>query len=160
MNRSALFLSLLLAAAPAAASQAAAVADVRVTIGPELREKGEEYGQRDLDRLAAELEADVEKALAQRGRLTGGTLELVLVDAKPSRPTFEQMGRTPGLSMQSVSNGGATIEGVEITADGARRPVKYSWYETDIRWGRAKTVWTDAEHAFDRFARQYADGKR
>lgn len=160
MKRSALYLSLLLAAGSASA-QPAGVADVRVTIGPELQEKAGDYGERDLQRLAADLEADVEKALVARGRLGGESrLELVLTDARPSRPTFEQMARRPGLDMRSVSNGGAAIEGEEIGPDGRRRPVKFSWYETDIRWARGKAVWTDAEHAFDRFARQYADGKR
>lgn len=158
MKRSALFLSLLLAAGPAMAQGAP---DVTVSIGPELQQKAKEYGEKDLQRLAADLEADVEKAIASSGRLAPGSrLELVLTDAKPSRPTFTQMSRTPGLDMRSVYNGGATIEGVEIAADGARRPVRYSWYENDIRWGRAKTVWTDAESAFDWFARQYAAGKR
>ena len=160
MKRSALYLSLLLAAGPAVA-QPAGIGDVRVTIGPELQEMAEDYGERDLQRLAADLEADVEKALVARGRLGGdGRLELVLTDARPSRPTFEQLARRPGLNMRSVSNGGAAIEGEEVGPDGQRRAVKFSWYETDIRWARGKTVWTDAEHAFDRFARQYAEGKR
>ncbi len=158
MTRSALYLSLLLAAAPAAA--AAQVADVSVRIGPELQKKADELGQRDLDRLAAELEADVEKAVARSGRATEGRLELVLTDAKPSRPTFEQMARKPGLSMQSVANGGAALEGVEILPDGTQRPVTFSWYESDIRWASGRAVWTDAERAFDIFARQYAEGKR
>ncbi|HYE43849.1 MAG TPA: hypothetical protein VEA15_10690 [Caulobacteraceae bacterium] len=160
MKRTALYLSLLLAAGSAAA-QPAGVADVRVTIGPELQEKAKDYGERDLQRLAADLEADVEKALVARGRLGGGArLDLVLTDARPSRPTFEQMAQRPGLDMRSVSNGGATIEGEEIGPDGQRRPVSFSWYESDIRWAGAKSVWTDAEHAFGRFARQYAEGKR
>lgn len=159
MKRSALLLSMLLAAGPAFAQGAAP--DVSVSIGPELQEKAKEYGERDLQRLAAELEADVEKALAASGRLPEGSrVELVLTDARPSRPTFEQMARTPGLDMRSVYNGGAAIRAVEITPSGERREVSYSWYENDIRWGRAKTVWTDAETAFDRFARDYARGRR
>ena len=158
MTRSALYLSLLLAAAPAAA--AAQAADVRVSIGPELQEKADELGRRDLERLAAELEAEVEQAVARSGQAADGRLELVLTDARPSRPTFEQMARKPGLSMQSVANGGAALEGVEIRPDGTRRPVKFSWYESDIRWASGRAVWTDAERAFDIFARQYAAGKR
>jgi len=157
MTRSALFLSLLLAAAPAAA--AAQVTDVSVRIGPELAEKADELGQRELDRLAAELEADVERAVAQHGGRPG-RLELVLTDARPSRPTFEQMARKPGLSMESVYNGGAAIEGVEVGEDGSRRPVKFSWYENDIRFAQGRATWTDAQKAFDMFARQYAGGRR
>lgn len=157
MIRSALALSLILAAAPAAVC--AQASDVVVTIGPELQQKARDLGQRDLDRLTRELEAGIERAVARSGRGSGGRLELVLTDARPSRPTFEQMARRPGLSMESVSNGGAAFEGVEIAPDGSRRAVRFSWYETDIRWAGARTTWTDAHKAFQMFARRYADGK-
>jgi len=157
MNRPALVLSLLLAAAPAAVS--AQATDVRVTIGPELAQKARDLGQRDLDRLARDLEVDIERAVARSGRGSGGTLELVLTDARPSRPTFQQMARRPGLSMESVSNGGAAFEGVEIAPDGSRRQVSFRWYETDIRWAQSRTTWTDAHRAFQMFARRYADGR-
>jgi len=158
MTRQALILSLFLAAAPAAAS--AQATDVVVRIGPELQAKARDLGQRDLDRLARELEAGVERAVARSGRGDGGRLELTLVDVRPSRPTFEQMARRPGLSMESVSNGGAALEGVEIGADGRERPVRFSWYESDIRWAHARGTWSDAHRAFQMFARQYADGRR
>lgn len=157
MIRHALVLSLLLAAAPATAS--AQATEVTVTIGPELQARARDLGQRDLDRLARELEVDVERAVARSGRGTGGRLELVLTDARPSRPTFEQMARRPGLSMESVSNGGAAVEGVEIRPDGSERRVRFSWYETDIRWAKARGTWTDVHHAFQMFARRYAGGK-
>lgn len=157
MTRSALLLSLILAAAPAAAS--AQATDVTVTIGAALQARARDLGQRDLDRLARDLELDIERAVARSGRGTGGRLELVLTDARPSRPTFEQMARRPGLSMESVSNGGAAFEGVEIRPDGSERRISFSWYETDIRWARSRATWTDAHHAFQRFARRYADGK-
>jgi hypothetical protein len=159
MIRSALALSLLLAAAAPAAVSAPA-ADVRVTIGPELARQARDLGQRDLDRLATDLENDIERAVARSGRNVGGRLDLVLTDVRPSRPTFEQMARRPGLSMESVSNGGAAFEGVETGPDGATRQVRFSWYETDIRWAHARTTWSDAHRAFQMFARQYAQGKR
>jgi len=158
MIRPALFLTLLLAAAAPAAVQAQA-SDVHVSIGPALQEKARDLGQRDLDRLASDLEASVQRAVAQRGG-GAGRLELTLTDAQPSRPTFEQMAHRPGLSMESVSNGGATLDGVEIAPDGTRRPVHFAWYETDIRWAQSRATWTDAHKAFDLFARRYAAGKR
>jgi hypothetical protein len=159
MTRSALLLSLALAlAAPAAAD--AQASDVNVVIGPELQDKARDLGQRDLDRLAADLEASVERAVSRTGRGAGGRLELTIVDATPSRPTFEQMAHRPSLDMRSVANGGATIEGVEISPDGDRRPVRFSWYEDDIRWASGRATWTDTHKAFDIFARQYATGKR
>lgn len=159
MTRPALLLTLLLAAAAPAAVQAQA-AEVHVVIGPELQEQARELGQNDLDRLTADLEAAVEKAVARSGKgVDGVRLELTLVDAKPSRPTFEQMARRPGLDMRSVSNGGATIEGFEIRPDGERRSVEFSWYESDIRWAESRTTWTDAHRAFDLFASRYAKGR-
>lgn len=151
-------LALVLAAAPAAVS--AQVSDVHVVLGPEVVKQALDLGQRDLDRLTAELETTVERAVARSGRSHGGRLELTLTDVRPSRPTFEQMARRPGLSMDSVSNGGAALEGVEIAADGTRRPVRFSWYENDIRWAGARATWSDTHRAFDIFARQYAAGKR
>ena len=158
MTRTALALSLLLAATAPAAVNAQAT-EVRVTIGPELQEKARDLGQRDLDRLATSLENDIERAVARSGRGAGGRLDLVLTDARPSRPTFEQMARRPGLSMESVSNGGAAFEGVETRPDGSTREVKFSWYETDIRWAQSRTTWHDTERAFQIFAKRYADGK-
>jgi hypothetical protein len=155
MIRTALALSLILDAAPVVGHTQAS--DVRVTIGPELARKAERLGRRDIDRLAAELEASVEQAV---GRGDGGALELVLTDAVPSRPTFEEMARRPGLDMRSVANGGATIDGVEIGPDGTRRPIHFAWYEDDIRWASARATWTDTHKAFRLFARQYASGRR
>ena len=151
-------LTLVLVAAPAGVS--AQASDVHVVLGPKLVKDARALGQRDLDRLTAELERTVERAVAQSGRANGGRLELTLTDVRPSRPTFEQMARRPGLSMDSVSNGGAALEGVEISADGTRRPVRFSWYESDIRWAGARATWSDTHRAFDLFARQYAQGKR
>jgi hypothetical protein len=129
---------------------------VSVTIGPELQAKAsEKYGVREVERLADSLRRDVERALAKRG---GGRAELVLVDAKPNRPTFKQMSDKPGLSFQSFGIGGATIEGRIVTADGRETPFTYRWYESDIRNVMPTSTWGDAERAFDRAARRIARG--
>ncbi|HYF22207.1 MAG TPA: hypothetical protein VD929_02310 [Caulobacteraceae bacterium] len=158
MKTFALSAALIFSAAAAHAAAAGPVADVTVSIGPGLREKAEVYGARDLQRLAAELEADVETALAREGRLgqDGGRLELVLADAVPTRPTFEQMSDRTELSMQSFGTGGATIEGRFVHADGSSEPVAFRWYENDIRWSQNAGTWSDAERAFELFARDFA----
>lgn len=150
----------LLTAASAAAAQGPQIAEVRVTIGAKLA-KNSDYGARDLDRLAADLDRSVEQALRRAGRLSpdGGRLELVLEDVRPNRPTFEQMNKRPGLSLQSIAVGGAEISGVESFTDGSSRPVSFRWYENDIREARGSATWTDAERAFDMFARKYAGGR-
>ena len=153
-------LSLLTAAFALAASTAlAAPAAVSVTVGPKLQEKAaKDYGVRDVERLAASLQKDVEQSLARSGRYADSRVELTLVDAKPNRPTFKQLGDTPGLSMQSFGVGGAEIAGRVIAADGAVQPVSYRWYETDIRQAYGDWVWSDAQWTFQRFARRLGRG--
>ena len=152
---------LLPAALALAFSATAAIAQpaVIVTVGPELHAKAEKtYGVREVDRLAADLQATVERRLARAGALEGARVELVLVDAKPNRPTFKQLGDTPGLSMQSLGIGGARIEGRVVSADGSVRPIAYRWYENDIREAIGSTTWSDANWTFDRFAHRLAKG--
>ncbi|HWA61346.1 MAG TPA: hypothetical protein VG939_08220 [Caulobacteraceae bacterium] len=151
--------SIILAAALAVAGAAAAQppANVTVAIGPELQAKASLYGQRDLDQLADELRHDVERALARSHQNV--QLKLVLADAKPNRPTFKQLGDTPGLSMQSFGVGGATIEGVATRPDGSTEPVHYRWYESDIRQARHNSTWGDAGWTFQQFADNVAHGR-
>ena len=144
-----------------AAQAAPAITSVSVTIGPTLQAKAADYGQRDLDALAADLKRIVERATGNGDQVGAGgaQLRLVLADAKPNRPTFTQLGHTPGLSMESFGLGGARIEGELVSADGTSQPVGYSWYETDIRQSRYQTTWGDADLTFDQFADRVAHGK-
>lgn len=144
----------------ASAEPLSTVSSVQVTIGPDLAKKAaEDYGVRDVDRLAASLQADVERELRRTGLLAGGRVELVLIDAKPNRPTFKQLGDRPGLSYQSFGIGGLAVEGKAISIDGDVTPIRYSWYESDIHDSRIGGTWADAEHAIDRFAFQLGRGK-
>lgn len=136
-----------------AAPALAAEPQVTVTYGPKLEKKLDEYGVRDVDRLAEELRQSVLKVAARTQTLDGARIDLVLEDAVPNRPTFQQMSDKPGLSYESFGVGGASISGRVTLADGARRPVSYRWYETDIRWAWPSGTWSDAEQTFDRFAR-------
>jgi hypothetical protein len=137
----------------------AAPPSVSVTIGPDLQKKAEDsYGVREVRHLADDLRASVEKRLAKAGAHDGDRVELTLVDAKPNRPTFEQLGHTPGLSYESFGVGGATIEGRIVRADGSTQPVSFRWYETDIRQVYGYSTWHDAMWTFDRFAGRLARG--
>ena len=143
-----------------ASAALAAPASVTVTVGPELQKKAvEEYGVRDVDRLATELRKDVERELGRTGAYDGATIELTLVDAVPNRPTFKQLSDTPGLSLRSFGIGGAKIEGQAIAPGGAVTPLKYSYYEPDIRQTWANSTWFDAQWTISRFADQLAKGK-
>jgi hypothetical protein len=147
----------LLAGAPTQAS--AAPASVHVTIGADLQKQAEKtYGVRDINDLARDLERNVTRALTKSGAYDGARIELTLVDAKPNRPTFKQMGDKPGLSFQSHGIGGARIEGKAIAPDGTVTPLKYSWYESDIRQTYAYSTWHDAQDTFGRFAYRLARG--
>ena len=139
-----------------AAPAFAAEPEVTVSYGPQLQKKIEEYGARDVDRLAEDLRLSVLKEAAASPALDGARIALVLEDVVPNRPTMQQMSDKPGLSYESFGIGGASISGTVTTADGASRPVSYRWYESDIRWAWPAGTWRDAEQTFDRFARSLA----
>jgi hypothetical protein len=154
--------TLALAAAALMASATAALAApaaVTVSVGPELQEKADDYGQRELTYLADRLRTTVERSLARSGALQDARIELVLVDARPNRPTFEQLRDTPGLSMESIGIGGAEIGGRIVRADGSETPVAYRWYETDIRQAIGSATWSDAMTSFQRVAHRLSKGE-
>ncbi|MDG2527139.1 hypothetical protein [Caulobacter endophyticus] len=158
---------ILIAAATAAFPPVAALADtpavaqVEVSIGPDLAAKADKLGAREFDYLARDLKRTVERRLTRSGGLTasGGRLNLVIDDATPNRPTPAQLTSKPGLSMESFGNGGARISGEYVTADGVSTPIRYHWYEQDIWQAQYRATWTDANIAFDQLARRIEDGR-
>ena len=149
-----------LAAASIAMAQPTGAPAVNVTLGEDLLEEVDELGQRDVDLQVADLTRTVEQTLARRGALQGATINLVLTDLKPNRPTIQQASDRPGLSIiDSVSIGGATIEGEVITADGQTLPVKFDRYSTNITEVFGFSTWHDAGRAFDRLANNLAAGR-
>ena len=147
---------LAVAASPALADPAS----VSVTLGPDLQEKVDELGERDVRRQADRLAEVVRRALARSGDLDGARINLVLTDLKPNRPTFEQMAERPGLDPhRSVSIGGAAIEGQITTADGQVLPVKYDWFSNSIAEVRGYSTWQDADRASERLASRLVDGR-
>jgi hypothetical protein len=145
-------------AAPAAVQANASAADVTVSVGPALQKKTKSYGAREVDQLRKDLERQVERAVA-RSASPVARVDVVLEDATPNRPTFNQLGRTTGLSMHSVGIGGARMSGTVHTTDGRQLPFRYGWYETDIRNEIGATTWSDAYRAFGMLASRVARGK-
>jgi hypothetical protein len=138
----------------------AAPASVDVTVGPELQKKAaDDYGVREVNDLARDLQSTISHRLAKSAAYEGARIELTLVDAKPNRPTMQQMGATTGLSMRSFGIGGAEIAGRAIAPDGTVTPISYKWYETDIRQARTRSTWGDAQTAFERVAFRLAKGQ-
>ncbi|OGN50461.1 MAG: hypothetical protein A2352_10085 [Caulobacterales bacterium RIFOXYB1_FULL_67_16] len=157
MRKLAFFAPLAATLAVAALAQAQNPA-VNVTIGPDLQRQVEKLGDREVNEQIAALQVEVADALAKR--YPGATANLVLVDLKPNRPTFEQIRQTPGLDpIRSVSIGGAAIKGEIVTADGQAIPVQFSYFSDNIRdvWGYS--VWRDADRAFERFGDQIERGR-
>lgn len=143
-------------AAPAMAEPAM----ISVSLGPDLQDKTDELGPREVQEQADRLAELVGRALAREGDLEGARVELVLTDLRPNRPTFQQMADRPGLDgHRSRSIGGATIEGQITTADGRTVPVRYDWYSSNLGDVRGINTWADAERAYRRLAGNLADGR-
>lgn len=145
-----------LLAAPAFADPAA----VNVTIGPDLLDRADELGQRDVEEQAEHLADVVRRTLARRGALDDAEINLTLTDLRPNRPTMQQMADTPGLDgMRSISTGGATITGHVTTADGLVHPVQYDWYSNSLADVRGFSTWQDADRVYRRLADNLAGGR-
>jgi len=119
------------------------------------------YGDRDIERLTERLESKLEKKFANKGIEVSDTastvLRITIEDAKPNRPTFNQLSKQPGLSFQSFANGGAELEADLIAAGGeSLGTMSYRYYETDIRYAKFGGTWNDANRAFSRFASKAA----
>jgi len=154
------FLAPLAAVLAVAASAHADPASVRVTLGPDVQDKVDDLGSREVQQQADRLVQVVEQALARRGSLEGARIDLVLTDLKPNRPTMEQVSDRPGLDpIRSVSIGGAAIEGRITTASGEVLPVRYDWYTTNLADVQGYSTWQDAETAYRRLASNLVAGR-
>ena len=146
-----------LALAGAAAAQPSAVV---VTVSPDFAKTAEELGQRDVQQQVDDLTAKVTRVLTERHALDGARIELTITDLKPNRPTMQQTAAKPGLDpLRSISIGGAAVEGTITTASGEVHPVKYDHYSNNLADVRGFSTWQDAGTAFNRLARNLADGR-
>jgi AICAR transformylase/IMP cyclohydrolase PurH len=145
----------LFVAIPMAAAQQPAVREI--TFSPELQtELAEDYGARE----APVLQRAVEQALAsQIEQRAGLTIDVVIVDAAPNRPTMEQLGQRVGLSMQSISVGGAEIKALIRGTDGqVVAEVDHRFYDRSFAdLTGAESTWSSARRAIRQWARKVAD---
>ena len=149
----------LLAAALVAAAivPAAHATEISVSYSPEFTEKlADDYGDKEGTYLSEMVQKDLTRELGKAGADVA-RVEVTILDAKPSRPTFKQGADTPGLDMhRSVSVGGMKLMAIAYDASGhASEPFEYKWYETDIRQA-GLTTWHDANRASNRFAARFA----
>ncbi len=152
--------ALLLAPAAALAAPIGPVATINITAAPTLKADAKVLSDRDIDELTKSLRASVQHSLTKANALSdrGGVLDIQLVKAKPTRPTFTQLSANTGLSMRSAYIGGMEVAGTYTAPDGTVTPVKYHWEPIDISEARFGTTWTDAERGFDYFASSLTHG--
>lgn len=122
----------------------------------------DDYGARE----GAYLEETVDRALARALARVGGevaasapiAIEATIVEARPNRPTFQQLADRPGLDFgRSLSTGGAELIAVIRGADGAQLgEVRYRYFTPTLRDVYTPTTWGDAHQAIHRFARRVA----
>lgn len=153
-------------AALAIAQSASAVTLAPVTFSPEFEtELHEDIGTREGEYLRADVEDAVRSALARNGvdvGAGGGTIEIVIVDADPNRPTMQQLADRPGLdAIRSVSIGGAELHAV-LRAPGGQvlTEVDHRHYNSSLAEfnGIAPAApWSEARRSIRRFAAKVAD---
>jgi hypothetical protein len=154
------FLAPLSAAMTLAGAAAAQPSAVVVTVSPDFAKTAAELGEREVQQQADDLARTVERVLNEQQALDGARIELVITDLKPNRPTIQQATDKPGLDMmRSISIGGAAIEGTITTASGEVQPVKYQRYSNNLADVRGYSTWQDAGTAFNRLARNLAEGR-
>lgn len=136
-----------------AALAAEPVSIAPITIGQELADKADDIGEREFARLSEILRGDLERELAGHLGENGDVLHVTILDADPNHPTMQQMANRPGLSMESFSVGGASLEGELVSATGETlETYSYAWRSYSINDVVGYSTWTDARRAFNRFA--------
>ena len=144
-------------AAPALAQQPVMIGEI--AFGPDLLEKADEYGERELGYLARHTRESLERELGAQLGQGGYTLQVTILDATPNRPTMEQMADRPGLSNRSISIGGARLEGVLYAPGGeVVESYEYAWRSHNIEQVLGYGQWTDARRAITRFADDAGEG--
>ena len=137
----------------------AAAADIEITYSPEFQEKlQDDYGIKEGDKLQEDIRSDLERELG-KANIDPARVTVTILDAKPNRPTMEQLSERPGLDMlRSKSIGGMDLHGIAYDTSGTPiGELEYGWFETDIRDVNAAGVWSDARRASRRFAQKFAD---
>ncbi len=137
---------------------AAMAAEINVTISDEFQEKlQDDYGTREGEYLSRDVKEDLTRELDKAG-VDMARIDVTILDAKPSKPTFKQLGDRPGLDYTlSKSLGGMKLSAIAYDEAGEKTgEYEYSWYENNLRMAGIST-WYDANRASNRFARNFAD---
>ena len=150
--------ALIAIAGVALAGLPASALTVEAKISPEFQKKlDDDYGQREAKILTDALVAKLERELGKNAKVE--RVVVTIEDAKPNRPTMEQVRDKPGLdAIRSISLGGARVAGIAYSASGQEvARLDYDWYETTLANVQGASTWSDARYSFDRFATKLAD---
>lgn len=117
------------------------------------------YGDKALNDLKKRLERRLNERFERSGITVSETapvtLKVVIENAKPNRPTFNQLSKEPSLSYQSFGLGGAKISSQLIDASGkSLGEANYAWFENFIQDAQFGGTWSDADLAFRRYAKK------
>lgn len=138
---------------------AATATEVTVSYSDDFAEElADNYGQREGERLTEDITDDLSHAFKKAG-VTPARVEVTIINAKPNRPTMDQLSDRPGLDgFRSISIGGMELTGTAYDADGnVLATQEYEWFENNIRDVVGSAVWTDANRASRRFAKKLAN---
>ena len=138
--------------------QTAAATEIAVVYSDDFAEElSDNYGEREGETLTEEIIKDLDRAFAQVGA-DPVRVDVTIVDAKPNRPTFEQLSSRPGLdAIRSISIGGMELVGTVYDAEGnVVATQEYSWFENNLSNVIGAGVWSDANRASSRFAKKMA----
>ncbi|MEM7766402.1 MAG: hypothetical protein AAF253_02815 [Pseudomonadota bacterium] len=142
----------------ALAAGTAQAATISIGYSESFQEKLEDdLGEREGERLKEYVTQSLERAFEKRG-VDAARLDVTIEDAKPNRPTFEQLSQRPGLDFgRSISIGGADFTAVAYDEAGnVLAEVDYDWFENDLRDVIGSGTWSDARRATRQFANRMA----
>lgn len=146
------------------AAVAAPVSVAPVSFSPEFQtEVDEDLGAREGEYLRRIVTRAVERALVREGAALSGdgvSIDVVIIDADPNRPTLQQISNEPGLSQGlSVSLGGAALHATLRDAEGnVLTEVRHRRYNRNITDANIGTsTWAEAHRSINQFAAKVAD---
>ena len=156
LERLGIAFAIVLLARPAAWGQAPGRVDVQ--LGPAVQARAGELGRSELEGQRLALQHEIEQMIARTPR-SPAQVSLVIQDIEPNRPTSKQLGLSSGLSQAIIGLGGAAITGEVVQVDGTRAPVRYRFFQDELRNETNFSTWGDADDAFDTVAHDIASGR-
>lgn len=147
----------IVAAGSAAVAQSDASQVRAIAFSSELQTKlDKDYGVREANTLRQELQRSVDRSLKKAGASKVAYVDLTIEDAKPNKPTFQQLAKNTSLSYSSsYSTGGAKVNAKLFDASGALiGTVSHEYYSRGLHEIFSEYSWADADRAFNGAARK------